>query len=136
TVSARPGRQPRALPRRSGLQRAAAAGGAGLLGGSGGLLSETLGTPRGTPTRPPLSAADRSGVGIRLPGGPGRSVLRRRANAGQPAGQLRWPLSVWVAAEGRVPAADQRGGFLPGQRLGVVRPARQPLGVVCRLVRG
>ena len=79
--------------------------------------------------RAPLSAAERSGMGIRLPGRHHDAVPFRRSHLDR-AGELRRQLPLQRLGEGRVPRQDHAGRLVPAQRLRPARHARQRLGVV------
>ena len=82
-----------------------------------------------------LWSADRSPVGIRLPGRyDDRFQLRRQA--GRPRCELRWNQSFWRCPTGPIPQGDDACRTLPRERLGRARHARQRLGVVPGWLRG
>ena len=83
----------------------------------------------GVADRARLPAAERGGVGVRLPGRHGDAVPFRPTYHHGP-GQLRWQLHLQRLRQGRIPRADRAGGLFPAQRLRAVRHARQRLGMV------
>jgi len=89
-----------------------------------GSLKKRFAAVRGDGTLP-----DRGRMGIRLPGRDNNDVSFRQFAAFD-AGELRREIAIWRSCPGGIEGEDNGSGQFSGQRLGIVRYARQCLGVV------